>query len=90
MDLDFYTKTEVDTMLNGLKFEKISQEDFDALTEKDMNTIYYVYDEKGKITQYIGNAKISGGGLSSAIATAAVQSSKGFSAQVNEKTETGV
>lgn len=59
--MDFYTKGEINAMLDGLSFQKISQEDFDALTTKDANTIYYVYDDQGNITQYLGDAKMSTG-----------------------------
>lgn len=58
---DFYTKTEVDEKFGGMVLEKISKLDFDALTEKDPNTIYFVYEESGKVTQYIGDAELSGG-----------------------------
>ena len=58
---DFYTKSEVDDKFGGMILEKISKADFDALTEKDPNTIYYVYDDQGKITQYVGEAELSGG-----------------------------
>lgn len=61
MDFDFYTKEEINAMLNGLTFIKISQADFDAIITKDTNTIYYVYDENGNITQYLGGAALSSG-----------------------------
>ena len=58
---DFYTKPEVDDKFGGMILEKISKADFDALTEKDPNTIYYVYEDSGKVTQYIGDAELSSG-----------------------------
>ena len=57
----FYTKHEMNKTLNGLSFEKISQLEFDELQTKNPNTIYYVYDDKGKVTQYIGDAELSSG-----------------------------
>lgn len=59
--MDFYTKAEIDAMLNGLSFMKISKADFDEIAEKSPDTIYYVYDENNKITQYMGDAKLSSG-----------------------------
>ncbi|MCR4638295.1 hypothetical protein [Ruminococcus sp.] len=46
--------------LNGLSFEQISKEDFDSLSEKDADKVYFVYDEKGKVKQYIGEAELGG------------------------------
>ena len=46
--------------LNGLSFEQISKEDFDALAEKDADRVYFVYDERGKVKQYIGEAELGG------------------------------
>ena len=53
------TRSEYNNDLNGLKFIKMSEEDYTALTNKDSNTVYYVYDSKGRITQYMGAVKIS-------------------------------
>lgn len=61
MNRDFYTKHEMNKTLNGLSFEKISQLEFSELLTKNPNTIYYVYDDKGKITQYMGDAELSSG-----------------------------
>lgn len=58
---DFYTKSEVDNKFGGMVIEKISKEDFDALTTKDPDKIYFVYDDQGKITQYIGDTELSSG-----------------------------
>ena len=46
--------------LNGLSFEQISKEDFDDLAEKDADRVYFVYDERGKVKQYIGEAELGG------------------------------
>ena len=62
MQRDFYLKSEVDDKFGGMIIEKISKADFDDLTEKDPNTIYYVYDDAGNVTQYVGDAALSGGG----------------------------
>lgn len=59
--MDFYTKAEINAMLGGLSFEKISKTDFDEITTKDPNKVYYVYDENNKITQYMGDTKLSSG-----------------------------
>ena len=60
MDFDFYTKEEINAMLGGLSFERISKTDFDALTTKDPDKVYFVYDESsGKIKQYLGDAELS-------------------------------
>lgn len=59
--MDFYTKAEINAMLGGLSFCKISKDDYDALTTKDENTIYYVYDETGKIVQYFGTVEMTNG-----------------------------
>ena len=53
------TRSEYNNDLNGLKFIKMSEEDYTVLTNKDSNTVYYVYDSKGRITQYMGTVKIS-------------------------------
>ena len=59
--MDFYTKSEIDAMLNGLTFIKMAKEDFDALETKDPNTNYYVYDENGDVKQYLGDVELSSG-----------------------------
>lgn len=61
--MDFYTKAEINEMLGGMNFKKLSQEEFDAIINKDPNTIYYVYDDEGNVTQYIGNAALGGGAV---------------------------
>ena len=45
--------------LNGLSFEKISKTDYESLEEKDPEVIYYVYDEKNRIKQYIGSSELA-------------------------------
>ena len=42
----------------GLSFMKISEEDYKALDPKDPDTVYYVYDDKGRYKQYIGGQGI--------------------------------
>lgn len=66
MNIDFYTKAEIDANLGGLSFAKISKAEYDAIAVKDPNTIYYVYDENGNITQYVGTAQMSSGGAANA------------------------
>ena len=46
--------------LNGMSFEQISKEDFDDLAEKDADKVYFVYDENGRVKQYIGEAELGG------------------------------
>lgn len=53
----------LENAMGGLKLVKISAADFDNLSTKDVNTIYYVYDTDGKIIQYMGDAKLSIGTL---------------------------
>lgn len=58
--MDFYTKSEINAMLNGLSFIRMSKADYEALPTVDPNTIYYVVDGN-KITQYMGDAQLSSG-----------------------------
>ena len=60
----------------GLKSESLTQVEFDAITSKDNNTIYYV-DNNGDISIYKGSTHIStgGGGDEPTIETAAVLTS---------------
>lgn len=62
MQRDFYTKPEVNSKFGGMVLLKISKADFDELETKDPDTIYYVYDESGKVTQYVGDSELSSGG----------------------------
>lgn len=57
---DYLTNTEFENRVNGLSFIKLTKAAFDALTVKDVNTIYYVVDND-KITQYVGNTKLTSG-----------------------------
>lgn len=60
----------------GLYFDPLTQAEFDDLSEKDDNTIYYV-DDDGDISIYKGDTHIStGGGGGGTIETAAVLSSE--------------
>lgn len=59
---EYYNKTEIDTRLGGLSFERITKEDFDNLETKDPNTIYFVFDNR-KIKQYLGDAELSSAGI---------------------------
>lgn len=54
------THTELETRLHGLSFIKISKAAFDGITEKDPNTIYYVYDSSGNIKCFMGDVEITG------------------------------
>ena len=64
----------------GLKSESLTQVEFDAITSKDNNTIYYV-DNNGDISIYKGSTHIStgGGGDEPTIETAAVLTSEQMS-----------
>lgn len=46
--------------LNGLSFEQITKEDYDELSEKDPEKVYFVYDTRGRVKQYIGEAELGG------------------------------
>jgi hypothetical protein len=46
--------------LNGMSFEQITKEDYDDLEEKDADKVYFVYDTKGRVKQYIGEAELGG------------------------------
>lgn len=62
----------------GLSFDPLTQAEFDAITNKDDNTIYYV-DDDGDISIYKGDTHIStggGGGDEPTIETAAVLTSE--------------
>ncbi|MGN0633908.1 MAG: hypothetical protein ACI4JW_08565 [Oscillospiraceae bacterium] len=49
----------IGTMAGGIKSVKCTAEEYSALTP-DPNTVYYVVDG-GKVTQYLGSAKLSTG-----------------------------
>ena len=40
--------------------EQITKEDYDDLEEKDADKVYFVYDTKGRVKQYIGEAELGG------------------------------
>ena len=59
-----YSGTDIDRILtkadsSNVASVKISKEDFDELEEKDPKVVYYVYDEKNKIRQYMGDAELA-------------------------------
>ena len=56
----------IEFRLGGLSFRKLTQEQYDALTEKDENTIYFVEVSETKIDMYAGEIPVSGGGSSPA------------------------
>ena len=45
----------------SISFKRLSQADYDALGEYDETTVYYAVDDNGKVTQYLGAAKLSTG-----------------------------
>ena len=49
--------------LNGMSFEQISKEEYDSLEEKEADKVYFVYDEKGKVKQFIGEAQLGGASI---------------------------
>lgn len=57
---DYLTHTEFENRVNGLSFIKLTKAAFDAITVKDVNTIYYVVDND-KIIQYMGSTKLTSG-----------------------------
>lgn len=65
MNLDFYTKSQIDEKLGGLKFTKLTKAEYDAITP-DADTVYFVIDGT-KVTQYFGDAKLTGGTSSGAV-----------------------
>lgn len=58
---NYISTTTFNSHINNLAFKKISQAEFDAIAIKDPNTIYYVYDDSGNITQYMGDAELTSG-----------------------------
>jgi hypothetical protein len=62
-DFAIYRK-DLDTLaanMGGMKLVLISQSDYDDLEAPDSKTVYYVVDENGKVTQYLGAVKLSSG-----------------------------
>lgn len=56
---NYYTKTEIDTILNNLSLVRISQTDYDALETKDSNTLYFIGDATNGYTMKIGSANVN-------------------------------
>ena len=48
-------------LTGAVSFKRLSQADYDALGEYDAATVYYAVDDNGKVTQYLGSAKLSTG-----------------------------
>ena len=59
---EYYNKTQINERLDNLSLLRIQKEDYDALEEKDQNTIYYVFDGT-KVKQYLGDALLSSAGI---------------------------
>ena len=49
--------------LNGMSFEQRSMEEYDSLEEKEADKVYFVYDEKGRVKQFIGEAQLGGASI---------------------------
>lgn len=45
--------------MGGLQFRKITQSEYDAITTKDDNTVYYVINN-GAVKQYLGDIEVGG------------------------------
>lgn len=56
---NYYTKTEVDTILDGLSFVKLTQAEYDDLTTKDDNTVYFIGDSTNGYIMKIGSANVN-------------------------------
>lgn len=87
MQRDFYTKPEVNDKFGGMVLLKISKADFDELTVKDPDTIYYVYDDSGKVTQYVGDSELSSGSIISGGVIAVPPGTMGTAALTGEVEE---
>lgn len=46
--------------MGGLQFRKMTQDEYDAITTKDDNTVYYVINN-GVVTQYLGDMPVTAG-----------------------------
>ena len=46
--------------MGGLQFRKMTQSEYDAITTKDDNTVYYVINN-GVVTQYLGDMPVTAG-----------------------------
>lgn len=51
----------IDKVLGGLKVCFVTPTEYEATQPHDPNTLYYVVDD-GKVSQYLGDAKLGGGG----------------------------
>lgn len=56
---NYYTKSEIATILNNLSLVRISQADYDALGTKDSNTLYFIGDSTNGYTMKIGSANVN-------------------------------
>ena len=56
---NYYTKSEIATILNNLSLVRISQADYDALGTKDSNTLYFIGDATNGYTMKIGSANVN-------------------------------
>jgi len=70
LEANAVTRPQLENRLNGLSFIKMSEADYMALGTHDTNTIYYVYDVKGDITQYIGDIALASGRATAGTMTA--------------------
>lgn len=52
--------TEVETKQGGLTLRKLSQAEYDAIEQKDADTVYYAVDGD-KVRQYLGEVELTGG-----------------------------
>lgn len=56
---NYYTKTQMDTILNNLSLVRISQTDYENLETKDSNTLYFIGDTTNGYTMKIGNVNVN-------------------------------
>lgn len=70
LEANAVTRPQLESRLNSLSFIKMSEADYMALVTHDANTIYYVYDSKGNITQYIGDIALASGRATAGTMTA--------------------
>ena len=56
---NYYTKTQIDTILNNLSLVRISQTDYEALETKNSNTLYFIGDTTNGYTMKIGNVNVN-------------------------------
>lgn len=70
LETNAVTRSQLENRLNGLSFVKMSEADYAALATHDANTVYYVYDAKGDITQYMGDIALTSGRATAGTMTA--------------------